>query len=160
MGNLARNLYLEGKAFALFVEVPNLLAQAKFAQQVASGAWFSEPINHIFQVIVRRSSFFENSPYRSVQIMALLTFHANWNPRLGRPSSGSWVTYGFRRQNKLKTYHGFGSIDFGGKTSKMLVKVSGFLLPTLLPKGCNVASKGDPVFTSKDPDGMTREMKK
>ena len=77
------------------------------------------------------------------------------SPRSGRPSMGSWVTYGLGSENE--NLPGFvvlissGVQPNGGKNSWG----SGFL-PSVY-QGVQCRSKGDPVLYSSDPPGMDRD---
>ena len=78
--------------------------------------------------------------------------------RPGRPSMGSWVTYGLGSENE--NLPGFvvlissGAQPNGGKNSFG----SGFL-PSVY-QGVQCRSKGDPVLYASDPAGMDREMRR
>jgi hypothetical protein len=104
---------LEGKRFAFIRGVPKMLGpQAKFAQHGESRAWVSEHLPH-FSTIVDEVSFlkavttdqFNHAP-------AQLLVHTG-GPRLGRPSIGSWVTYGLGTENQ--NLPGFVVLTSGGK---------------------------------------------
>lgn len=90
---------LEGKKFAFIRGVPKMLGpQGKFAQYGQSGAWVSDYLPH-FQKVVDDVAFlkamhtdqFNHAP-------AQLLMHTG-SARLGRPSIGSWVTYGLGTEN-------------------------------------------------------------
>ena len=79
------------------------------------------------------------------------------SPRLGRPSIGSWVTYGLGSESN--DLPGFivltsGGTPDGGKS----LGVMGFYL--LFIKVFNVDQKGDPVLYLKNPKGVSQELKK
>lgn len=80
------------------------------------------------------------------------------SPRSGRPSMGSWVTYGLGSENE--NLPGFvvlissGVQPNGGKNSFG----SGFL-PSVY-QGVQCRSKGDPVLYSSDPAGMDRSLRR
>ena len=80
------------------------------------------------------------------------------SPRAGRPSMGSWVTYGLGSENE--NLPGFvvlissGVQPNGGKSSLG----SGFL-PSVY-QGVQCRSKGDPVLYVSDPPGMDRAMRR
>jgi hypothetical protein len=85
-------------------------------------------------------------------------FMQTGSPRLGRPSLGSWVTYGLGTENQ--NLPGFVVLTSGGKTPDAGKSVwgSGFL-PSVY-QGVQCRSKGDPVLYLEDPTGMSRDMKK
>src|SRR6187549_2323349 len=131
--------------------------QAAFAQHGQSGAWISENLPH-FSTIVDEVSFlkavttdqFNHAP-------AQLLVHTG-SPRLGRPSLGSWVTYGLGTENQ--NLPGFVVLTSGGKFPDAGKSVwgSGFL-PSVY-QGVQCRSVGDPVLFIKDPDGMDRDLRK
>src|ERR1700744_2412604 len=149
---------LEGKRFAFIRGVPKMLGpQAKFAQYGQSRAWVSENLPH-FSTIVDEVSFlkavtsdqFNHAP-------AQLLVHTG-SPRLGRPSIGSWVTYGLGTENQ--NLPGFVVLTSGGKFPDAGKSVwgSGFL-PSVY-QGVQCRSEGDPVLFIKDPGGMDRDLRK
>ena len=79
-------------------------------------------------------------------------------PRLGRPSLGSWVTYGLGTENQ--NLPGFVVLTSGGKFPDAGKSVwgSGFL-PSVY-QGVQCRSEGDPVLFIKDPEGMDRDLRK
>jgi hypothetical protein len=80
------------------------------------------------------------------------------SPRMGRPSMGSWVTYGLGSESR--DLPGFivlvsgGSNPSAGKTAWG----SGFL-PSVY-QGVQCRSKGDPVLYLSDPPGMSRDLRR
>ena len=80
------------------------------------------------------------------------------SPRSGRPSMGSWVTYGLGSENE--NLPGFvalisSGVQPNGGTSSF---GSGFL-PSVY-QGVQCRSKGDPVLYVSDPPGMSRQMRR
>ncbi len=149
---------LEGKRFAFIRGVPKMLGpQASFKQYGQSRAWISELLPH-FSTIVDEVSFlkavttdqFNHAP-------AQLLMHSG-SPRLGRPSLGSWVTYGLGSENQ--NLPGFVVLTSGGKFPDAGKSVwgSGFL-PSVY-QGVQCRSEGDPVLFIKDPQGMDRDLRK
>src|SRR5580698_4524478 len=149
---------LAGKRFAFIRGVPKMLGpQARFAQYGESRAWVSEHLPH-FSTIVDEVSFlkavttdqFNHAP-------AQLLVHTG-SPRLGRPSMGSWVTYGLGTENQ--NLPGFVVLSSGGKFPDAGKSVwgSGFL-PSVY-QGVQCRSEGDPVLFLNDPAGMTRDLRK
>ena len=149
---------LEGKRFAFIRGVPKMLGpQAQFKQYGESGAWVSENLPH-FSTIVDEVSFlkamttdqFNHAP-------AQLLMHSG-SPRLGRPSMGSWVTYGLGSENQ--NLPGFVVLTSGGRFPDAGKSVwgSGFL-PSVY-QGVQCRSEGDPVLFIKDPEGIDRDLRK
>lgn len=149
---------LEGKRFAFIRGVPKMMGpQAVFKQRGQSGAWVSDHMPH-FATVADEVSFlkavttdqFNHGP-------AQLLMHTG-APRLGRPSIGSWVTYGLGTENQ--NLPGFVVLTSGGKFPDAGKSVwgSGFL-PSVY-QGVQCRSEGDPVLFIKDPEGMDRDLRK
>lgn len=150
--------YLEGKKFAFIRGVPKMLGpQGKFAQYGQSGAWLSDYLPHL-QTVVDDVTFlkamhtdqFNHAP-------AQLLMHTG-SARLGRPSIGSWVTYGLGTEND--NLPGFIVLASGGKQPDAGKSIwgSGFL-PTVY-QGVQCRTEGDPVLFVSDPSGMNRDIRK
>ena len=79
-------------------------------------------------------------------------------PRLGRPSIGAWVTYGFGTENQ--NLPGFVVLTSGGNDPDAGKSAwgSGFL-PSVY-QGVQCRSEGDPVLFIKDPEGMDRDLRR
>jgi hypothetical protein len=92
--------FLAGKRFAFIKGVPKMLGpQAKFKQYGQSGAYvsenlpfFSEVVDEVCLLKAMHTDEFNHAP-------AQLFMHTG-SPRLGRPSMGSWVTYGLGTENQ------------------------------------------------------------
>lgn len=149
---------LAGKKFAFISGVPKMLGpQARFAQHGESRTWVSENLPH-FSTVVDEVSFlkavttdqFNHAP-------AQLLMHTG-SPRLGRPSMGSWVTYGLGTENQ--NLPGFVVLTSGGSFPDAGKSVwgSGFLPSVYQSVQCR--SEGDPVLFIKDPNGMSRDLRK
>jgi hypothetical protein len=150
--------FLEGKKFAFIRGVPKMLGpQGQFAQFGQSGAWLSDYLPH-FQSVVDDVTFlkamhtdqFNHAP-------AQLLMHTG-SPRLGRPSMGSWVTYGLGSENE--NLPGFVVLASGGRQPDAGKSVwgSGFL-PSIY-QGIQCRGQGDPVLYLSDPAGMSRDLKR
>jgi hypothetical protein len=149
---------LKGKRFAFTSGVPKLLGTPqKFKQYGASGAWVSQVLPNIAGIVdeltIVRSMFTEQFNHAPAELL-LYTGSA----RQGRPSMGSWVTYGL----------GSASRDLPG----FIVLVSGGVLPSggksdwgsgFLPsvfQGVQCRTGGDPVLYVSNPEGMDRSMRR
>ncbi len=149
---------LEGKRFAFISGVPKMLGpQAEFAQHGESGAWVSDRLPHFSSVVddvcflkAMHTQEFNHAPAQ------LLLYTGSG--RLGRPSMGSWVTYGLGSENE--DLPGFVVLVSGGKTPSAGKSVwgSGFL-PSVY-QGVQCRSHGDPVLYVSDPEGMDRDLRK
>ena len=130
--------------------------QATFKRVGESGNWVSNHLPH-FRKIVDEVAFlkavhtdqFNHGP-------AQMLMHTG-SPRNGRPSLGSWVTYGLGSDNN--NLPGFVVLTSGGTPDAgKSIWGSGFL-PSVY-QGVQCRSKGDPVLYLKDPKGVSRNLKK
>jgi hypothetical protein len=149
---------LAGKKFAFITGVPKMLGpQASFAQYGQSRAWVSENLPH-FSTMVDDVSFLKAvSTDQFNHAPAQLLIHTG-SPRLGRPSMGSWATYGLGTENQ--NLPGFVVLTSGGSFPDAGKSIwgSGFL-PSVY-QGVQCRSEGDPVLFIKDPNGMSRDLRK
>src|SRR6056297_2105363 len=150
--------FLEGKTIAFTDGVPKLMGSPrKWSQHGESGMWMSDAVPHFHgiaddmcMVHSMHTDQFNHAPAE------LLVYTGS--PRSGRPSMGSWVTYGLGSENE--NLPGFvvlissGVQPNGGKNSFG----SGFL-PSVY-QGVQCRSKGDPVLYASDPEGMDRELRR
>uniref|UniRef100_UPI00404711AD DUF1501 domain-containing protein n=1 Tax=Algoriphagus sp. TaxID=1872435 RepID=UPI00404711AD len=149
---------LEGRKFAFIRGVPKMLGpQAKFSQHGESGAWISDYLPH-FSKVADEVAFLKAMHTDQFNHGPAQLFMQTGSPRLGRPSLGSWVTYGLGTENQ--NLPGFVVLTSGGKTPDAGKSVwgSGFL-PSVY-QGVQCRSQGDPVLYLEDPHGMSRELKK
>jgi Protein of unknown function (DUF1501) len=149
---------LQGKKFAFIRGVPKMLGpQAKFKQHGQSGLWLSENLPHLSTVVDDIAFINTVTTDQFNHAPAQLLMHCG-SPRLGRPSMGSWVTYGLGSENK--NLPGFVVLTSGGNNPDAGKSVwgSGFL-PSVY-QGVQCRSEGDPVLFIKDPDGISRDLRK
>jgi hypothetical protein len=146
--------YIRGQQFAFIKGVPKLLGTPhKFAKHGRSGQEISSALPHLARVaddiaIVKsmRTDQFNHAP-------AQLFLHTG-SPRLGRPSMGSWLSYGLGSENRdlpgfVVLVSGTAAPDGGAS-----LWGSGFL-PTV-HQGVQLRSQGDPVMFLSNPAGMDR----
>lgn len=149
---------LEGKRFAFIRGIPKMMGpQAKFAQHGESRAWVSEHLPHLSNIVDEISFLKAVSTDQFNHAPAQLLVHTG-SPRLGRPSMGSWITYGLGTENQ--NLPGFVVLTSGGKFPDAGKSVwgSGFL-PSVY-QGVQCRSEGDPVLFINDPAGMDRNLRK
>jgi len=150
--------FLAGKRFAFTKGTPKLLGtRRKFAQHGNSGMWMSDALPHLHSLAddmcVIRSMNTDQFNHAPAELMVY-----TGSPRPGRPSFGSWVTYGLGSENE--NLPGFvvlissGTQPNGGKNSFG----SGFL-PSVF-QGVQCRSQGDPVLYASDPPGMDRALRR
>jgi Protein of unknown function (DUF1501) len=149
---------LKGQRFAFTSGVPKLLGTPqKFSQRGTSGAWVSDVLPGIAGIaddLCFVKSMYTNEFNHAPAELLLYT----GSSRQGRPSLGSWVTYGLGSESK----------DLPG----FIVLVSGGVLPSagksawgsgFLPsvfQGVQCRSGGDPVLYVSNPEGMDRDMRR
>jgi Protein of unknown function (DUF1501) len=149
---------LEGKKFAFIRGVPKMLGpQAAFRQHGQSGLWLSDNLPHLSTVVDDIAMLQAVTTDQFNHAPAQLLMHSG-SARQGRPSLGSWVTYGLGTENK--NLPGFVVLTSGGNNPDAGKSVwgSGFL-PSVY-QGVQCRGEGDPVLFIKDPDGMTRDIRK
>ncbi|MCY7351624.1 MAG: DUF1501 domain-containing protein [Cytophagaceae bacterium] len=157
-GQACPESFLKGKTFAFIRGVPNMLGpQGEFKQRGQSGAWVSDYLPH-FQSVVDEVTFlkamhtdqFNHAP-------AQLMMHTG-SARLGRPSMGSWVSYGLGTENQ--NLPGFVVLASGGKNPDAGKSVWGSAFLPSVYQGVQCRTEGDPVLYLTDPDGVSRDLKR
>jgi hypothetical protein len=150
--------FLDGKRFAFTTGVPKLLGTPrKFAQYGQGGVWMSDALPNLQkmadEMCVIRSMTTDQFNHAPAELLVYTGF-----ARPGRPSLGSWVTYGLGSENE--DLPGFvvlissGVQPNGGKNSYG----SGFL-PSVY-QGVQCRSQGDPVLYVSDPPGIDRKLRR
>lgn len=150
--------FLDGREFAFTSGVPKLMGSPrKWSQVGPQGTWMSDAIPNFHGVAEEMCMVHSMHTDQFNHAPAELLVYTG-SPRSGRPSMGSWVTYGLGSENE--DLPGFvvlissGVQPNGGKNSFD----SGFL-PSVY-QGVQCRSKGDPVLYSSDPAGMNRKMRR
>lgn len=149
--------FLKGQRFAFIRGVPKLLGpQFPFAQYGQSGAWLSDQLPHLAQVVDKlcfvRNMHTEQFNHAPAQLLV----HTG-NQNLGYASMGSWVTYGLGSENE--NLPGFIVLLSGGRfpDSGKSVWGSGFL-PSIY-QGVQCRTSGDPILYLSNPQGMSRKLR-
>jgi hypothetical protein len=150
--------FLQGKKFAFIRGVPQMLgAQFPFAQRGQSGAWVSDRLPHLAgrvdDLCFLKAMYTDQFNHAPAQLLLL-----TGSPRLGRPSVGSWLTYGLGTENQ--NLPGFVVLVSGGNQpdAGKAAWGSGFL-PSVY-QGVQCRSEGDPVLFIQNPDGMSRSLRR
>ncbi|MFN0056786.1 MAG: DUF1501 domain-containing protein [Planctomycetales bacterium] len=148
-----------GKPFAFTSGTPKLLGTPqKFAQHGASGAWLSAAMPKVGAIAddltFVKSLYTDQFNHGPAELLALTGI-----PRTaGRPSIGSWVTYGLGSDNRdlpgFIVFVSGGSLPSAGKAGWG----SGFL-PSVY-QGVQCRTGGDPVLYLSDPEGMDRSLRR
>jgi len=148
----------KGKRFAFTSGTPKLLgSRRKFTQCGKSGMWLSDAVPHLHSVVDEMCFIRTMSTDQFNHAPAELLLYTG-SPRTGRPSMGSWVTYGLGSENE--NLPGFvvlissGVQPNGGRNSFG----AGFL-PSVY-QGVQCRSQGDPVLYASDPPGMSRTLRR
>jgi hypothetical protein len=149
---------LEGKRFAFIRGVPKMLGpQGAFRQRGDSGAWISNYLPHLSTVADELTFLKAVHTDQFNHAPAQLLMHTG-TPRLGRPSMGSWVTYGLGSENA--NLPGFIVLTSGGKNPDAGKSIwgSGFL-PSVY-QGVQCRSGKEPVLFINDPDKVHPDTRK
>lgn len=151
-GELCPDELFVGKQLAFIRERPKLLGSPyEFRPAGASGLMVSELLPHLREIAdditVVRSMKTDQFNHGPAQLMCLTGFG-----RFGRPSIGSWISYGLGSENEdlpafvvlvTGNYPGLGSAGWG----------SGFL-PTV-HQGVELRGDGEPVLFLENPQGVS-----
>jgi len=150
--------FLRGRTFAFTKGVPKLLGTPRrFTQHGESGTWLSDAVPNLHKVADDLCLIHSMTTDQFNHAPAELLVYTG-SPRSGRPSLGSWVTYGLGTENQ--DLPGFvvlisnGVQPNGGANSYG----SGFL-PSVF-QGVQCRSQGDPVLYASDPKGMDRSLRR
>ncbi len=146
--------YIRGQQFAFIKGVPKLLGTPhRFARHGKSGQEMADILPHLATVadditIVKsmHTDQFNHAP-------AQLYVHTG-SPRLGRPSMGSWVSYGLGTLNQNLPSFVVLISGTAGPDGGASLWGSGFL-PTI-HQGVQMRSQGDPVLFLSNPAGLDR----
>jgi len=149
----------EGKPFAFTGGTPKLLGTPqKFARRGQSGAWVSAALpkladmaDHLTLIKSVQTEQFNHGPAELLLLTGI--------PRTaGRPSFGSWVTYGLGSESRdlpgFIVFVSGGSLPSAGKSGWG----NGFL-PSVY-QGVQCRTGGDPVLYLSDPEGMDRSLRR
>jgi hypothetical protein len=150
--------FLEGKKFAFIRGTPKMMAStATFKQHGQSGAMISNYLPHLSTVADEISILKAVSTDQFNHAPAQLLLQTG-SARFGRPSLGSWVTYGLGSENA--NLPGFVVLTSGGNNPDAGKSIwgSGFL-PSVY-QGVQCRSEGDPVLFLNDPEGINRDLRK
>jgi hypothetical protein len=149
---------LQGKEFAFTTGTPKLLGTKHEFERVGKGGlYLSDCLPHLKTVAdemcLVHSVYTEQFNHAPAELLIY-----TGSPRSGRPSFGSWVTYGLGCENEnlpaFVVLISSGVQPNGGKSSFG----SGFL-PSVY-QGVQCRSQGDPVLFVSNPPGMDRELRR
>ena len=153
-GQYAPDDFVKGKKFAFTSGTPRLMGTPRsFKQYGAGGTWMSDAAPHFHSVAdelcVINSMYTDQFNHAPAELLLF-----TGSPRQGRPSMGSWVTYGLGTANE--NLPGFVVLVSSGTqpSAGQAVWGTGFI-PSVY-QGVQCRSKGDPVLYVSDPAGMDR----
>lgn len=153
-GQYAPDDFVKGKKFAFTSGTPRLMGTPRsFKQYGAGGMWMSDAVPHFHSVAdelcVINSMYTDQFNHAPAELLLF-----TGSPRQGRPSMGSWVTYGLGTANE--NLPGFVVLVSSGTqpSAGQAVWGTGFI-PSVY-QGVQCRSKGDPVLYVSDPAGMDR----
>ncbi len=150
---------MAGKRFAFMdtfaKEKPKLLGTArKFAQHGQSGAWFSELVPHIAG-IADDITFLKGVSTENFNHGPAKCFSNTGSTRFGRPSMGSWITYGIGSESN--DLPGFVVLQSGPRGPRGGAALwSGGFLPSAY-QGVPFRSGGDPILDLSRPKGISAD---
>jgi len=126
----------------------------KFKQHGQSGAWASELVPHQAKV-VDKLCFIKSMHTEAINHDPAITFFQTGFQLAGRPSIGSWLSYGLGSENE--DLPAFVVMVSGNKGQPLYDRLwgSGFL-PTRY-QGVKFRSGADPVLFLSNPEGMSRD---
>ncbi|MCB0668006.1 MAG: DUF1501 domain-containing protein [Saprospiraceae bacterium] len=154
-----------GKRFSTMtgnqVNRPVLSEISNFAQHGESGAWVSDFMPHTAE-IVDDLCFVKSMYTEAVNHAPAITFFLTGSEMPGRPTMGSWLTYGLGTESQdLPAFVAMTSRDKEASCGQIFYDYywgSGFL-PSKF-QGVKFRGGGDPVLYLSNPEGMTREMRR
>ncbi|MGH7127031.1 MAG: DUF1501 domain-containing protein [Planctomycetaceae bacterium] len=150
--------FTKGKRFAFTSGTPKLLGTPRtFSRHGEGGIWMSDAIPHLHSVAdelcVVRSMTTDQFNHAPAQLLLY-----TGSPRQGRPSMGTWVTYGLGSESA--NLPGFVVMISSGvqPSAGQNAWGSGFL-PSVF-QGVQCRTKGDPVLYVANPAGMDRTIRR
>lgn len=124
----------------------------KFAQHGQGGAWLSELLPNI-ATVADECCFVKSMFTEAINHDPAITFFQTGSQIAGRPSFGSWVSYGLGSMNEdLPTFVVLASAGQGDQPLYARLWGSGFLDSRY--QGVRFRSGGDPVLYLSNPDGV------
>ena len=149
---------LKGRKFAFTTGVPKLMGTPRtFKQYGKAGMWMSDACPNFHgiadDITMGRSMYTDQFNHAPAELL-LFTGHI----RQGRPSMGSWATYGLGTENQ--DLPGFVALISSGTqpSGGQACWGSGFI-PSVY-QGVQCRSKGDPVLYANNPAGMSRDLRR
>ncbi|MEC9031165.1 MAG: DUF1501 domain-containing protein, partial [Planctomycetota bacterium] len=157
--------YVGGKRFSTMTGNPKgklmLSPVEPFHRRGQSGAWVSDLMPHTAG-IADDLCFIKSMHTEQVNHSPAVTFFLTGSEMAGRPSMGSWLTYGLGSEtDNLPAFTVMTSVSKGTSCGQIFYDYywsSGFL-PSRL-QGVKFRSGGDPVLYLSSPDGVSRPVRR
>ncbi len=157
--------YVGGKRFSTMTGNPKgklmLSPVEPFHRRGQSGAWVSDLMPHTAG-IADDLCFIKSMYTEQVNHSPAVTFFLTGSEMAGRPSMGSWLTYGLGSEtDNLPAFSVMTSVSKGTSCGQIFYDYywsSGFL-PSRL-QGVKFRSGGDPVLYLSSPDGVSRPVRR
>jgi hypothetical protein len=140
-----------------FPVAPNIFKYSRYGQ---SGIWLSELMPHL-GAVADECCFIHSMFTDAINHDPAVTFFQTGSQIVGRPSIGSWLSYGLGSQNRdLPAYTVLTSVGAGRSDQPLYDRLwgSGFL-PTQ-HQGVKLRNTGDPVVYLSDPEGIDRSTRR
>jgi hypothetical protein len=150
--------FLRGRRFAFTSGVPKLLGTPhRFARHGRCGAWVSDAMPQLAGIVddlcFIKSMFSDQFNHAPAELLLF-----SGSPLFGRPSMGSWLTYGLGSENQ--NLPGFVVlVSSGTNPSAGNANWSSGFLPSVY-QGVQCRSEGDPVLFVSNPRGMDAPMRR
>ncbi|MFT5524157.1 MAG: hypothetical protein ACI9HK_002108 [Pirellulaceae bacterium] len=133
----------------------------KFNQHGKHGAWVSELLPHTAG-IVDDLAVIKTVNTEAINHDPAITYIQTGSQIPGRPSTGSWMSYGLGSMNEnlpaFMVLHSTVNGGFGGQALYARLWGSGFLSTRY--QGVSLRSTGDPVLYLSNPNGMSSKMRR
>lgn len=142
------------------VSFPTAPSIYKFAQHGQSGAWISELLPNIAR-ISDRLTFIKSMYTEQINHDPAVTFSLTGFQLAGRPSMGSWISYGLGSDNQdLPAFIAMISVAKSGGDQPLYDRLwgNGFL-PSRY-QGVKFHNGADPVLFLSNPEGMNKEVRR
>jgi len=142
---------IKGERFAFLSGQPQLLGpQFNFSRHGESGTWVSELLPHIAGIVDETAFVYSLTTDQFNHVPAQLKMFTG-HQRTGRPSMGSWLTYGLGSENE--DLPGFVVLSSGRAARCGAACYGTGFLPTVY-QGVQFRSGGDPVLYLSNPEGV------
>jgi Protein of unknown function (DUF1501) len=143
---------------ATFPTAPSIF---KFARHGQTGAWLSELLPHTARV-VDDLCFIKSMQTEQINHDPAITFMTTGFQLAGRPSIGSWISYGLGSENRnMPAFISMVSVGTGNTNDQPLYdRLWGSAFLPSKYQGIKLRAGGEPVLYLSDPPGITQQMRR